>query len=163
PRKPALFVGRTAEVGAIAAAVVAQSTIQVYGEPGVGKSTLLRHAAHALADETQGIAYLTASGRDGDDVLQEIFEACYDTSGYRPSSTELRRYMTGVRATVFVDDLVAGDDALAAILDTVPDTAFVFSSVDRELWGQGSVIALAGLPEDQGLALFQREFGRELT
>ena len=163
PRRPSVFVGRSTELGAIAAAVVAQSTLQVYGASGVGKSTLLRQAAYAMADETRGIAYLTASGRGGGDVLQEIFEACYETSGHRPSSTELRRYLGGIRVTFFVDDLTVDDDALATILDTVPDAGFVFTSVARELWGQGSVVALAGLPEDQALALFRREFGRELT
>jgi hypothetical protein len=163
PRRPSEFVGRAAELGAIAGSVVAQSTIQVYGPSGVGKSTLLRQSAYSLAGETSGVAYLTAAGRDGDDLLQEIFEACYETSGYRPSNTELRRFMSGVRATLFVDDLVVGDDALAAILDTVPDTGFVFTSVARELWGQGQVLALTGLPEDQALALFRHEFGRDLT
>lgn len=160
PRRPSGFIGRTAELAAIASAVATRSTIQVYGISGVGKSSLLRQAAYQVAGD---VAYLTVSGRDIDDVLQEIFEACYDTSGYRPGSTELRRLMSGVRVCVLADDLVASDDSLAMILDTAPDTAFAFAAVDRELWGQGEAIALGGLPEDQALQLFRREFARELT
>jgi F5/8 type C domain len=163
PRRPAAVLGRNSEIGTITAAVVGQSTLQVYGVPGIGKSTLLRQAAFDVADEADGIVFLNATGRSHLDVPQEIFEACYETSGYRPSPTELRRLMTGVRGCVIIDDLVCSPDELTGVLDAAPDAAVVFAASERELWGSGQVLALAGLSEDAALALVRREFGRDLA
>jgi hypothetical protein len=163
PRRPPAVLGRRLELGTIAAAVVAQSTIQVYGPAGIGKSTVLRQAAYDVADEADGVVFLTASGRSHLDVPQEIFEACYETSGYRPSPTDLRRLMSGVRVCVVADDLVCSPDELLMILDAAPDAAFVVAAPDRELWGQGQVIELAGIAQEDALALVRRELGRDLT
>jgi hypothetical protein len=160
PGRPSGFAGRTAELSAIAAAVAARSPIQLYGPSGAGKSALLREAAHRIDGD---VVFVTASGRDAGDVLQEVFESCYQTSGYRPDAAELRRLMSGVGACVIVDDLDATGDSLATILDTVPHAALVFSAPDRELWGQGRTIGLSGLREDEALTLFRRAFGREMT
>jgi len=135
----------------------------VYWVPGIGKSTLLRQAAFDVADEADGIVFVNATGRSHLDVPQEIFEACYETSGYRPSPTELRRLMTGVRGCVIVDDLVCSPDELTGVLDAAPDAAVVFAAPERELWGSGQVLALAGLSEEAALALVRREFGRDLA
>jgi hypothetical protein len=163
PRRQSPILGRTSEIGTITAAVVGQSTIQVYGPAGVGKSTLLRQAAYDIADEADGVIFLSATGRSHIDIPQEIFEACYETSGYRPSPTELRRLMTGVRAAVVADDLVCSPDELAGVLDAAPDAAFVFAATDRELYGSGQVIELHGLSEPDAVALVRRELGRDLS
>lgn len=163
PRRPAGVLGRDAERGTIAAAVVAQSTLQVFGPPGIGKSTLLRQAAYDVADEADGVIFLTAGGRSHLDVPQEIFEGAYDTSGFRPGPTELRRLLTGVRVCVVADDLVCSPDELLTILDAAPDAAFVLAAPDRELWGQGQTIELRGLSGEAALALVRREVGRDLS
>ncbi len=163
PRRPEAVLGRSSELGTITAAVVGLSTIQVYGPAGIGKSTLLRQAAYDIADEADGIVFLSATGRSALDVPQEIFEACYETSGYRPSQTELNRLMRGVRVCVVADDLVCAPDELTAVLDCAPDATFVLAAPERELWGSGQVLALAGLPEEAALALVRREFGRDLS
>ena len=162
PRRPSAVLGRDSERGMIAAAVVGQSSLQVYGPPGIGKSTLLRQAAFDVVDEADGVIFLTAGGRSHLDVPQEIFEGCYDTSGYRPGPTELRRLLAGVRVCVLADDLVCSPDELLTILDAAPDAAFVLAAPDRELWGQGQTIELAGLSEQAALALVRREVGRDL-
>jgi hypothetical protein len=162
PRRPAATFGRDSERGAIAAAVVSGSSMQVYGESGMGKSTLLRQAAYDLADEAD-VVFVAVSGRGHLDVPQQIFEACYDASGYRPGPTELARMMAGVRACVLADDLECTPDEVQAILDAAPDAAFVFSAAERELWGQGQALELSGLPVEAALALVRRELGRELT
>ena len=61
PRRPAALLGRRDELGEVAAAVIARSTIGVFGPGGMGKSTLLRQAAHDLADET-GVVFHPLAG-----------------------------------------------------------------------------------------------------
>jgi len=162
PRRPVAAFGRDTERGAIAAAVVSGATLQVYGESGMGKSTLLRQAAHDLADEAD-VVFVPVSGRGHLDVPQQIFEACWDAPGYRPGPTDLARMMAGVRVCVLADDLECNPDEVQAVLDAVPDAAFVFSATERELWGHGQVIELSGLPAEAALALVGRELGRDLT
>jgi hypothetical protein len=132
PRRPGAVLGRARELGAIAAAVVGRAPMQVYGRSGVGKSTLLRKAAHDLLDVTDGVVFLSASGRDHADVPQEVFEACYETYGYKPGPTDLSRLMSGVRVCVVADDLDCTPDELTAVMDAVPDASFVFSAEARE-------------------------------
>src|SRR2546430_1270102 len=104
PRKLPKPVGRDVETAALASAIQAGGPIQLCGPPGIGKSTFLRHAARWLEPGPDGVVFLTAANREIGDLAQEVFESCYDSSGYAPSSAELRRLMAGVRVTVYVDD-----------------------------------------------------------
>ncbi len=159
PRRGTAPIGREQELAALLDAVAAGQLVQVYGVAGTGKSTLIRHAAGQLADDTPGVVFLSAAGRDVSDVLQDVFETCYETAGYRPGPVELRQFMAGVDIRLFVDDLEVVDDLL---LDGVPDATIVFTSTQRTLWTDGHAVALSGLDQEPGLALLARLIDRPL-
>ncbi|MGI5259399.1 hypothetical protein [Streptomyces angustmyceticus] len=161
PRRPRSAVGRDAELSTVTAALDDDGAAQVSGPAGVGKSTLLRLAAHRRAEAGE-VAFVDAAGREVGDVLQDVFEACYDASGYRPSRTELRRLMSGVDVALVLDDLDCASDELDGLLDTFPDAPVLSSGVRRTLWGRGRSLALDGLRHDGATALLAQALGRPL-
>jgi len=160
-RRPPL--GRERELAALADALAAGGPVQLWGPAGVGKSTLLRHAARTLPPGPDGVLYLSAAHRETGDLAQEIFEACYDTTGYLPSATELRRLMTGVRITVYVDGAGGDADRLRELMDAAPDATFVFAGRNRALLGEGTSLGLKGLETAAAQALLESELGSRLT
>ncbi|MCP2292813.1 hypothetical protein APR08_005767 [Nocardia amikacinitolerans] len=48
--------------------------------------------------------YLSAAGLAVEDLLQSLFQACYDAVDYRPDPTALRRLMGSIRALIVIDD-----------------------------------------------------------
>ncbi|MET9857980.1 AAA family ATPase [Streptomyces smyrnaeus] len=157
-RQPAPL-GREAELAALADAVTTGGPVLLWGPPGVGKSTLLRHAARSLPPGPDGVLFLAAAHREAGDLAQEIFEACYDTSGYAPHATELRRLMSGVRVTVYVDGAELSADALRELADAAPDATFVFACRERVPLGGGRALELGGLDREAGVELLARELG----
>jgi hypothetical protein len=163
PRQQPELLGRDAESVALAEAIRAGGPVQLCGPPGVGKSTLLRHAAHTVPPGPDGVVYLSGAHREVGDLAQEIFEACYDAVGYAPSNTELRRLMSGVRVTVYVDNADLTMEQVRELTDSAPDATFVFASVDQSLLGDGTVLELEGLDHEAGLRLLSRELRRPLA
>lgn len=162
PRLAGVPMGRTAELDGLDQAILAGRLVQVYGVPGAGKSTLVRHAAGRMTGDTSGVVFLSAAGRDVTDVLQDVFEACYDAPGYRPGPVELRRLMAGVGIRVVLDDLDVTSDQRDMLLDGLPDATVLFTSTERTLWTDGQALALSGLDHDTGLALLAHAMGRPL-
>ncbi|MEV0375688.1 hypothetical protein AB0I10_39095 [Streptomyces sp. NPDC050636] len=162
PRRMYKTVGREEELAAITEEMTAGGPVQVHGSSGMGKSTLLRMAAHALSGRWDGVVFVDAASRDIGDVFQDVFETCYDAPGYRPSPTELRRLTAGVRVCLLLDDLTCDSHLLNTVLDTVRDGRVLYSATERSLWGEGKALALSGLRPDATLALLTLQLGRPL-
>ncbi|MEV1011801.1 ATP-binding protein [Streptomyces sp. NPDC049881] len=162
PRSITRPVGRENETRTLAAAVRAGGPAQLWGPPGIGKTTLLRHAALVLPPGPDGVVFLGGAHRDIGDLAQELFEACYEAPGYAPTRTELRRLMTDVRVTVYVDDVALSSDQLLELMDAAPGATFVVAGAERSLWGDGTALQLGGLTPAAGLELLARELGGAL-
>ena len=147
----------------VAAAIDAGEPVQLWGPPGIGKSTLIRHLARTLPPGPDGVVFLSALRRDVIDLAQDLFEACYEAPGYAPKRSELRRLLTGVRVRVYVDDANLSSDQMLELLDAAPDASFVFASAERTLWSGGTAIELHGLARRSGIALLARELGGRLS
>ncbi|MET7303182.1 AAA family ATPase [Embleya sp. NPDC005575] len=157
PRRQRDPVGREADVARLAQAVRAGGLVQLWGPPGVGKSTLLRHAARILEPGPDGVVFLTAAYREVGDLAQEVFEACYDAVRYAPTSPELRRLMATVRVTVYIDDADLTAEQLRNLADAAPEATFVFAGQDRSLVGDGTALEVKGLDRAAGRVLLARE------
>ncbi|MFJ9181731.1 ATP-binding protein [Streptomyces anulatus] len=157
PRRQPEPVGREADLEELEGALRGHGVVQLWGPPGVGKSTLLRHAARSLEPGPDGVLFLNGAHREPEDLAQEIFEACYEAPGYAPTGPELRRLMTGIEVTVYVDDAELTPERLRLLADAAPDATFVFASRERSLLGESADLELRGLARAAGLGLLERE------
>ncbi|MEV8115032.1 ATP-binding protein [Streptomyces xiamenensis] len=162
PRQKREPVGRTAELAELVRAVGEGGPVQLWGAPGSGKSTLLRYAARLIAPGPDGVLFLGRTHHEPRDLAQEIFEAFYDAPGHAPTPTELRLLMTGVRGTVYLDNVMLRADGLAQLMDAAPDLTFVLAGRERILWDEGTAVEVKGLSRDAAADLLARTIGRPL-
>jgi hypothetical protein len=138
--------------------------VNLYGESGIGKTYVLRHAANLPAAQTfpDGIAYLIAKGMSLDDLLQALFEEFYECNPpLKVSGGEIRRDLKQKQALVIIDSFgLERDDAQALIL-AAPGCHFVIASSERTLW-EGKPFPLKGLPVEDAIALVELELDRRL-
>ena len=152
-------VGRAGELDRLVAMAGPGGLIHLYGEPGIGKSTVLRGLAGRLAERGDAVVFLDGGGRDSEDLLQAVFECCYDSTGYRPSDIELRRLMTGLRISLIIDDLRAPEE----LLDAVPDACLIWSSAHPVSSPEAQGMRLSGLARADAVSLLERRLGRPLA
>lgn len=134
--------------------------VQIYGPPGCGKSALLRHLAaeHGAAD--RDVVLLSAAGVPVEDLIEDLFHACYDAEGYMPDPARRRRLMGSVQALLLVDDFEGSSDSLADLLDAAPGCDVVVTSVAHCPETEGRALRLGGLPEEPALALLAQKLDR---
>src|SRR5262249_22992822 len=142
--------------------LTAGAQIQMYGSAGTGKTTLVRYLAYELAGRDEDVVFLNAAGRDVDDLVPDLFDSCYDSTGYRPSPVELRRLMGGLPFNLIIDDLEVPSADLTSLLDAVPDARVVWTSVERTSWADGQALNVAGLARPAAFALVERGLDRPL-
>lgn len=155
-------IGRDTEIRQIEDWLDEGLPVEVIGPPGIGKSLLLRTLAKRRSTSGTNVVFLDAAGLGVEDVVQELFQACYESDDYKPDPARLRRLMGAIRALVIVDGLTATQEEAAVLLDALPSSSLVVSSSRRCLWGEGCALELAGLNAEPANALVERELGRSL-
>ncbi|MGP3947484.1 hypothetical protein [Streptomyces sp. 7N604] len=163
PRSGPELTGRDDELAQLEQWVDEGIPVQLVGPPGIGKTALLHQYAARCAAAGSDVVFLDAAGLDAEDVLQELFQACYDVDNYRPDPTRLRRLMRSIRALVVIDDFTGSAAELRTLLDTVPSSVLVIASTTRSLRSKGRAIELTGLQPGPALALLEHELGRPLA
>ncbi len=138
----------------------------MFGEGGIGKTTFLSHIAY-LPESNEvpdGVVYCYVPQQGLDDLLQLLFDTFYSTTGnIMPTAGQLRHHLQRIRSVILLDDLTLAREDVQALLGIMPLSCFVIASVQRSLWGDGTVILLEGLPEEEQVELFAREIGRPLS
>jgi hypothetical protein len=151
PPRYANHVDREAEAVAALVGAAKVGAVNVYGEPGIGKTHVLSNAAHRPeADELpDGVVFVPADGAALDDVLQALFEEFYDCGEppVRPSRGRLRRSLSDHEALVVVDGLKLDREGGQALVAAAPGCRFVAASTERCLW-DAQAIRLEGLEPD---------------
>ncbi|MFI0479162.1 hypothetical protein [Actinomadura sp. 9N215] len=156
------LLGRAPDVDRVVRLLGERTPVQVTGPPGIGKSALLRAAGVRRQAAGTDVVHLAAAGMDVEDVLQELFQTCYDTRHYRPARPQLRRLMGTINALVLVDDFGGDADDLATLLDALPGCGVAVATPRRLPW-DGETFELAGLGLDSAVELLVRETGRECS
>jgi hypothetical protein len=166
--RPKLIRGlldRRTELASALSALDASLPIEASGEPGIGKTAILRHLAyHSRANSfVDGIVYLTARNVSSDDLLQLLFEAFNESDEpCKPTPAEIRRGLQEKQALILLDDVHLKQDELERVLDIAPQSAFAVSTRERCLWGEVRSLLLKGLPVEDAVLLLEREIERPL-
>src|SRR5436190_3701531 len=165
PRDFPKLIGREEQVEAARAALGAGSAVEFFGEPGIGKSVLLRYLAHHPGEHLpEGTVHHAAAGEPLEDSLQFVFESFYECeTAFVPTPGQLAGYLGERRALLVFDDLDLERDELERLMNAAPGCGFLSASTARRLWGEGEAIELGGLGEGEALALVEGEAGRPLT
>ncbi|WP_405907352.1 hypothetical protein OG742_19980 [Streptomyces sp. NBC_00828] len=167
-RRTAALIGRDSELAAIGAWLARGKPVQVFGPPGIGKSALLRRFAADQATHGHPLVHLTATGMPIEDLLQEIFQACYETENgrdldsYKPEPATLRRLLGSLQVMLVIDDLQVSPEDMAVLVNTMRGCDLLTASVEWTAGVDNRPMRLEGLPEDAAFALLVRELGRAL-
>lgn len=165
PRPIANFLNRTSEIEKIKNAFNTSMSVSLFGENGIGKTSLLRQVSYLqeVSQFPDGIVYILADDEGCEDLLQLIFDAFYKSNvNVKPTETQIRTYLKSTCALIVLDDIKLQREDTQFLLDAVPNSVFIFTSLERSLWGEGYIIALSGLSENDALQLFVRELARSL-
>ncbi len=165
PRDFPRLLGREPQLEAATEAIASGSPVEFFGEPGIGKSVLLRHLAHHLGQRPpEGTIHHAAAGEPLGDSLQFVFESFYECeTTFVPTPAQLGEYLGERRALLILDDLELERDDLERLMDALPWCSLLSASAGRRLWGEGEAIELEGLGEGEALALVEGEVGRALS
>lgn len=166
PRDFPGLVDRATEMDLLRQAFNSAMPVTLFGESGMGKTSLLRKAAHTAEAKLlpDGVVYLNVRETALDDVLQVIYDSFFTANpDAKPTEGELRLRLNKLRGLIFLDDVSFSRDDVSFLLNAMPQSLLLFSSEQRVLWGDGQVIHLDGLPEPDALQLFERELGRSVN
>ncbi|HEX8245637.1 MAG TPA: hypothetical protein VF541_19145, partial [Longimicrobium sp.] len=166
PRPFPAMLGRGAETGAACAALSAGESVEVHGEAGMGKTSLLRRLAHCeqAAGFPDGVVHLFARGQPAGELCRAVWDALYECDvPYVPTPATLRGDLAGRRLLVMMDEVTLDPAEVQVVMDAAPASAFVWSSEERRGPADVRALRLAGLPAADALALLEREVGRPLA
>lgn len=167
--RPRAFPGlldRETETTNTLQALASQQSVECSGEPGSGKTSLLRHLAHhsQASNFSAGVIYFQVHQQTNADLLQSFFDAFYESdSPIKPTETEIRHYLQSLNALVLLDDVETTPEQIASLLNIAPGCTFVAATTKRSLMGETREVSLKGLPTNEAVSLFERELGRALS
>lgn len=165
PRPFPGLLDRAPETAAALDGLASGEPVELFGEEGAGKTSLLRRLAHdPLADAfPDGVVHLPARGRGAGDLVGALWEAFHLCERpYVPTPAALRQSLRDRRALVILDDVTLDGAALEEVLDAAPACTFLWTASSRRGVGEARAVRIAGLPPDEAIALVERELGRRL-
>ncbi|HEU5469141.1 MAG TPA: hypothetical protein VFV67_00695 [Actinophytocola sp.] len=147
------MLGRDREVAAALTAAPGRP-VEFHAPCGFGKSVLLGQVAARLSERSGVPAlYLQVGGYGPNDLRQRL------TGLLCTSDVPL----SGVRATLLLDDVSLGPDELREVLDDLPRCTVIIGCNRPLLGRRGRSILLTGLPTDLARQALCRYLGRDLT
>src|SRR5688500_13952857 len=106
--RPRAFPGlldRIQEKEIIKAAIAASKPVTVFGENGIGKTSMLRQVSHLaeLKEFPDGVLYLLLHGDEVEDLLQTIFDAfLVSSNAAKPTEGQLRNDLQKIQALIIL-------------------------------------------------------------
>lgn len=151
PEKPELL---DRERERSASFIMAPTTIEIFGESGIGKSTLLAFLAHDLYSGSperyhDGVAWHYSPGLSFDDLLFDIWSMFYKAScpwTFRPPPMDQRMNLSVIDALLLLDDAGLSENESRSLAIACPRSTVVLSAEDQRIFGFGTSIPVLGLP-----------------
>ena len=172
PRAPRHFVNRVSELSQIEKWIQAREAITIYGEDGVGKSTLIKKAAagDAASQMPNGVLLMEGVDEDGnalgfDDVVQRMFDALYESEPQlKVNATTARTYLSNTQPLVVLDNLSFSAKQLSTLPDLFSQGALIRSAKSPTSPNVGDVgFQLKELPRDESIQLFALKIDATLS
>lgn len=168
--RPKVFpklLDRQTETTTVIDALKSQQSVECTGEPGMGRTSLLRHLAHQsqLANVfPAGVVYFQVNQQSAPDLLKSLFDAFYICDfPIKPNETEMRHYLQSVNALVLLDDVEIDAQQVEYLMNIAPSCTFIAVTKARSLSTDVAEVAVKGLPITDAVQLFQSELGRTLS
>ena len=113
-----------------ALALLAGGPVNVHGEPGIGKTYLLRDlAGRTPGGGRDGVAFVYARAKSRPELLQELFDAFFDsTPPTKPSEAQIVRALGRRKPAAVFDALELERDDAEALVSVLPSVAIVAAS-----------------------------------
>jgi hypothetical protein len=168
PRPFANLIDRTQESEELRASLCATPPVHcnVFGAPGSGKTVLLRHVCTETtitAAFHDGVLYLPAASNTVDDLLQQIFDALFETDRpFKPSQVQVRTYLAGAFALAVLDDFSGTPKDFERLSNLAATTTFALTSEAAVVGSEERAIYLGGLPTNDAVTLLSRELQRPI-
>lgn len=165
PRFFADLIDRAAERAQLQSVLhaVPPGCADLFGPPGIGKTAIMRNVCGAPEMEKafrEGVVYFDAKDQTTDDLLQQIFEAFFETDRpFKPDATQLRRFLAQTSALVALDGFLGDPNDLARLSNLAATQTFVVSGPRQALFGEGCSLGIPGLDSDDATTLIGREMG----
>ena len=168
--RPKIFpklLDRQTETTTVIDALKSQQSVECTGEPGVGRTSLLRHLAHQSQLATvfpAGVVYFKVNQQSAPDLLKSLFDAFYICDfPIKPNETEMRHYLQPLNALVLLDDIEIDAQQIEHLMNIAPSCTFIAVTKARNLSTDVAEVPVKGLPIADALVLYQNELGRTLS
>ena len=135
--RPDHFIDRVDALNRVREAIASGETMVGYvGEPGIGKTAVMRSVAHDRRWTTDrfpdgvGICVLGDPGLRLADLLRTLWAFFYRVSDrtYVPDDVEVRRDLVGKKALIFIDDIALPPDQVERLGGLMPNCVFVVTA-----------------------------------
>jgi hypothetical protein len=167
PRPFPAILDRIEESAAAIRALESMQSVEVFGEPGIGKTVLLRHLAHTIDSKhfRAGITYREIHDDPPGDVLQVLWGDFFECDiPFKPTDSQLRSDLQSKHALIIFDAVELSRAEIEQVMNVAAACIFLLASPERHLWGDDiHATQLAGLPAKDTKTLVERELGRPLT
>lgn len=153
------LINRQSEIDIIMAALEQKRLVQIYGQPGIGKSILLHYLTRHMP-KTQfsaGVVYLSARQVAFDDLCQMIFEEFYQAQPpLKPSLDQFHICFANLESLIVLDDVTLEWDDLETLITLLPQSRFLITANQRTVYALGEAVELTGLPIDETITLVEQ-------
>lgn len=159
------LLDRQEETEVAIARLETNSSIELLGEEGVGKTALLGYLGNEerirnlFADV---VLHTPAHNMDLHDLFQFLFDSFYTSSPpTRLSVNQIKHRLQSKRAFVLLDNVQLAKNDVEELVNGAGDCSFLLTGTEEQSWGVCNLLMLRGLPREDALTLIQQFLERK--
>ncbi|HKJ38785.1 MAG TPA: LysM peptidoglycan-binding domain-containing protein [Anaerolineales bacterium] len=137
PYKPRIFVGREPELERLEEHIKSGEAVLVYGQDGLGKTTLTKFVANGAAAKSMNDGVLLVEGIDEEDgsflgfrdIVQQFFNALFESvPTLQVDTPTARTYLSNTAPLVILDHYQIPETSLTKLRDLFPNGSIIATS-----------------------------------